>query len=136
MNISLYGSNQRETEQSKNRTFYKWTRLLNEETQVLKNNCFLNTTKHYSYKNELQDVSWCFKDFLPQNFLILPLLLLVWWMVTKCTFIGIALEDIIAIYQPETVTLITIMEHTIVLHGEKWFATFVYSQPKTDTFIA
>ena len=31
VNISLYGSNQRETEQSNNWTFYKWTRLTNKE---------------------------------------------------------------------------------------------------------
>ena len=57
-----------------------------------------------------------------------------WWQ--NVHLLGIALEDIIAIYQAETVTLITIMEHTIALHGEKQFATFVYSQPETDTFIA
>ena len=60
-----------------------------------------NSTKRYSYKNGLQDVSWCFKDSLPRNFLtILPLLLPVSWMVTKYTFIGITLEDTIAINIP------------------------------------
>ena len=44
------------------------------------NNCFLNTTKHYSCSNGLHDVSWCFMDSLPQNFLMIlpPLLFHVW----------------------------------------------------------
>ena len=53
----------------------------------------------------------------------------------KPVFIGIILEDTIAIYKPEIDTLIAITEHTTALHWEK-FATFTYSQPQTGTFIA
>ena len=42
-----------------------------------------------------------FQGFFTTSFLmILPLLLTVSWMVTKCTFIGITLEDTIAIHIP------------------------------------
>ena len=108
------------------------------------NNCFLNTMKHYSYIKEwiIPDINkpnltytkptYSFRDSLPRNFLmILAILLPVSWMVAKFSFIGIILEDTIAlhayeniicnicIYQPETDTLIGIIEDTIVLHGEK-----------------